>query len=143
VHASTSVARGKRNLLNNSSLAFTRSLRVVTTETWKDEMIRDRIVVGIRGTALSQKLQLDAALSLEKAKTMVRQREAVQDQQAQMETRFKTKGLVETVKHKSSQWKGKFNPAASRPQSTGSKGPYSKLPNRCFRCGKELAINFQ
>ena len=34
----------------------------------KGEMIRDRIVVGIRDRALSEQLQLDAELTLEKAK---------------------------------------------------------------------------
>ena len=47
----------------------------------KDEMIRDRVVVGIRDTALSQQLQLNAELILDKAKTKVRQREAVGEQQ--------------------------------------------------------------
>ena len=47
----------------------------------KDEMIRDRLVVGIRDSALSQRLQLDAGLTLEKAKKNVRQREAVGEQQ--------------------------------------------------------------
>ena len=35
----------------------------------KDEMIRDRLVVGIRDSLLSEKLQLDPALTLEKAKS--------------------------------------------------------------------------
>ena len=43
----------------------------------KDEMIRDRLVVGIRDNALSKRLQLDAALTLDKAKKTVRQQEAV------------------------------------------------------------------
>ena len=47
----------------------------------RDEMIRDRLVVGIRDATLSQQLQLDAELTLEKAKTKVRQREAVGEQQ--------------------------------------------------------------
>ena len=34
----------------------------------KDEMIRDRLVVGISDTQISQQLQLDARLTLEKAK---------------------------------------------------------------------------
>ena len=46
----------------------------------KDEMIRDRLVVGILDSALSQRLQLDATLTLEKAKKLVRQREAVGEQ---------------------------------------------------------------
>ena len=49
--------------------------------TLKSEMIRDRLVVGIRDSNLSERLQTDSALTLEKAKIMVRQREAVQEQQ--------------------------------------------------------------
>ena len=40
-----------------------------------DEMIRDRIVVGLRDAALSEKLQLDSKLTLEKAVTTARQAE--------------------------------------------------------------------
>ena len=43
-------------------------------------MIRDRLVVGIRDNALSKRLQLDAALTLDKAKKTVRQQEAVGEQ---------------------------------------------------------------
>ena len=44
-------------------------------------MIRDRLVVGIQDAALSQQLQLDPELTLEKAKMRIRQREAVGQQQ--------------------------------------------------------------
>ena len=47
----------------------------------KDEMIRDRLVVGIRDSSLSEKLQLDPPLTLEKAKKTIRQSEAVHEQQ--------------------------------------------------------------
>ena len=47
----------------------------------KGEMIRDRLVVGIRDSLLSERLQLDANLTLEKAKITIRQKEAVQEQQ--------------------------------------------------------------
>ena len=47
----------------------------------KGQMIRDRIVVGIRDQPQSERLQVDAGLTLKKAKTLVRQREAVQEQQ--------------------------------------------------------------
>ena len=43
------------------------------------EMIRDRLVVGIRDKSLSEKLQMDAALTLEQAKKAIRQCEAIQD----------------------------------------------------------------
>ena len=45
-----------------------------------EEMIRDRIVAGIRDRKLSEKLQLDAELTLEKAMLMVRQTEVVRQQ---------------------------------------------------------------
>ena len=47
-----------------------------------DEMIRDRIVVGIRNRGLSEKLQLDSKLTLETAVSQVRQAEAVKLQQS-------------------------------------------------------------
>ena len=43
----------------------------------KEEMNRDRIVVGIRDSSLSERLQMDPDPTLEKAKAMVRQWEAV------------------------------------------------------------------
>ena len=47
----------------------------------KEEMIRDRLVVGIRDTALSEKMQMDPNLTLETAKKSIHQREAVHEQQ--------------------------------------------------------------
>ena len=44
-------------------------------------MIRDRLVVGIRDHRLSERLQLDLELTLEKAKKAIRQSGAVQGQQ--------------------------------------------------------------
>ena len=51
-------------------------------EDLKSEMIRDRLVVGILDTAMSEKLQLDSALDLEKAMKQIRQREAVKEHQS-------------------------------------------------------------
>ena len=45
------------------------------------QMIRDRLVVGIHDTVLSERLQLGANLTLDKAMQMGRQREAVQQHQ--------------------------------------------------------------
>ena len=47
-------------------------------------MIRDRLVVGILDTAMSEKLQLDSALDLEKAMKQIRQREAVKEHQSHL-----------------------------------------------------------
>ena len=43
----------------------------------KTEMIRDRLVVGIRDHALSEKMQMDPKLTLETVKKTIRQKEAV------------------------------------------------------------------
>ena len=42
-------------------------------------MIKDCLVVGIKDKVLSEQLQLDASLTLERVKTAIRQCEAVQD----------------------------------------------------------------
>ncbi|CAB3984465.1 Hypothetical predicted protein [Paramuricea clavata] len=60
-----------------------------------EELIRDRIVVGIRDKALSEKLQLEADLTLEKAVNFARQKETVR----------KSKGFFETTANsKSTMW---------------------------------------
>ncbi|CAC5366075.1 unnamed protein product [Mytilus coruscus] len=50
----------------------------------RQEMIRDRIVVGIKDSNLSLKMQLDPELTLKKATDMARQSESVKKQQAIM-----------------------------------------------------------
>ncbi len=70
-------------------------------------MLRDRLVVGIRDTALSEKLQTDSRLTLDTAKTMVRQKAAVKDQQRQRQTNIK----AATV--------GRLHHSGSKPTSRG------------------------
>ena len=48
----------------------------------REEMIRDRIVVGIKDANLSVKMQLDPDLTLKKATYMARQSESVRKQQS-------------------------------------------------------------
>lgn len=48
----------------------------------KDQLIRDRIVVGLRNKRLSEKLQLDASLTLGKATAQGRQSEEIKKQQS-------------------------------------------------------------
>ena len=90
-----------------------------------DEMIRDRIVVGIRDQSLSERLQLDARLTLESAKTLFRQREAVHEQQSLRDSP-KQELSVDFVKGKPPRGTS-FKPA-DKYQSTDSK--------KCSRCGK-------
>lgn len=51
----------------------------------EEEMIHDGLAVGIRDSTLSEQLQMDADLTLEKAKKQIRQREAVHQQQCELE----------------------------------------------------------
>ena len=46
-----------------------------------DEMVRDKIVVGLKDKSLSEKLQLEAELTLENAVNQARQRALVRQQQ--------------------------------------------------------------
>ena len=63
-----------------------------------DELIRDRIVVGIRDTDLSEKLQLDPQLDLQKAVNAVRQRETIKKQQATLQgMTTPTEGTIDAV----------------------------------------------
>ena len=47
----------------------------------REEMIRDRLVVGLLDATLSEEMQLDAELMLDKALTMAHQTEAIRQQQ--------------------------------------------------------------
>ena len=47
----------------------------------KEEMIRDQLVIGIQGSTLSEKLQMDATLTLESTKKAIRQKEVIHEQQ--------------------------------------------------------------
>lgn len=99
-------------------------------------MIRDRIVVGIRDTALSQKLQLDPDLTLEKAKTQVRQREAVQEHQQQMKGGFKTSSPVDAVPVRRYQQREQRNKTTKTYQHARSDRPGQSTSDKCPRCGK-------
>ncbi|UYV82874.1 K02A2.6-like, partial [Cordylochernes scorpioides] len=54
-------------------------------EGFHEQLIRDRIVVGVRDKALSERMQLDSELTLEKVVEMVRQQEAVRQQQVDLQ----------------------------------------------------------
>ena len=51
----------------------------------KEEMLRDRLVVGIQDLTLSEKLQTDPELTLEKAKTMIRQKAAAKEHRRELQ----------------------------------------------------------
>ena len=53
-----------------------------------DQMIRDRIVVGLKDGNVSQRLQLDADLTLKKAQDIVCETDAVKRQQSELRDKF-------------------------------------------------------
>ena len=97
-----------------------------------DEMIRDRIVVGIRNSSLSEKLQPDAGLTLDKAITQVRQAEAVKQQQPLL--RGKPDTPVGAVRQ------GKGWPNRTKPSNTDST-TRKQGQQMCTRCGRSPPHN--
>ena len=65
----------------------------------KDDLIQDCIIVRIRNKTLSEHVQLDLELTLEKANKVIRQREAVQEQQQIVKniTSLKEERLVDSL----------------------------------------------
>ena len=101
--------------------------------TLKGEMIRDRLVVGIRDSSLSERLQLDANLTLEKAKIAIRQKEAVQEQQGILKGDSKSNPIsLDAVKAAQ-----KVVPPAKIPDSKPTRPAAEKRTHKqCSRCGK-------
>ena len=64
----------------------------------KDEMIWDKIVVGLADEQLSEKLQLDPNLTLKRAVDQARQKEAVRKQQAVVRRNTKKRMFPKNVK---------------------------------------------
>ena len=103
----------------------------------RDEMIRDRIVVGLRDMKLSEKLQLDPNLTLEKAINAARQSEAVKKQQ---ETIRETPLNLDAVTRRGNRQKKQ----APYPQDKGNATKRQKSPQqqvKCTRCGSSEMHN--
>ncbi|UYV70935.1 K02A2.6-like [Cordylochernes scorpioides] len=94
-----------------------------------EQLIRDRIVVGVRDKALSERMQLDSELSLEKAVKMVRQQEAVRQQQVDLK-RPSTSQKVSQVKFNS-----KKDLPKQQQQPSRKKEKSAKTRSRCLKCG--------
>ncbi|UYV83039.1 hypothetical protein LAZ67_22001911 [Cordylochernes scorpioides] len=98
-------------------------------EGFHEQLIRDRIVVGVRDKALSERMQLDSELTLEKAVKMVRQQEAVRQQQVDLQ-RPSTSQKVNQVKFNSKKQSPKQQQQPSR-----KKEKSAKTRSRCPKCG--------
>ncbi len=104
----------------------------------KEEMLRDRLVVGIKDKTMSQKLQMMADLTLEKAKKEIRQKEAVCEQQQELQAGVnKPCNNLDEVKQKpQSRYKISKRGQHYKPQSNGGGARLPKQSQACMRCGK-------
>ena len=109
----------------------------------KDDLLRDRIVVGIRDKAVSQRMQLDSNLTLEKAKRLAMQSAAVKEQQGELQ-RMKggEKGNPIVIDEIGKEKKRRKQPYKrgkdSGPHKGGAQGRTDqKIKPQCKRCGKK------
>lgn len=105
-----------------------------------DELIRDRIVVGVSDSSVSYKLQLQADLTLETATQLARQAESVKKQQSEMNPSHQSKEVnIDTV--------NRYRPLSSssrNPNTSNTRGKLTSFqPNlnkgkqeNCWWCGR-------
>ena len=94
-----------------------------------EEMIRDRIVVGIRDNKLSQKMQLEPDLTLKKAIDLARQCESVKKQQPTVRGQDTEQMAVEAIRKRHGRQQSK-NPISP------STNPALNHIHSCTRCGQ-------
>ena len=107
----------------------------------RDEMLRDRLVVGIKDKQLSEKLQMNADLTLEIAKKKIRQKEAVQEQHVHLHDGSRDNPIVVEGVHSNKpqgQSAGASQEISYKPQAGRTNPGYKPQPgraNQCTRCG--------
>ena len=100
----------------------------------QNELIRDRLIVGIRNSLLSEQLQMDAELTLEKAKKLIQQKGAVHGQQSILHRSESTAGPIDAVKSGNSRDKNQIATRQYRPPRRSRQPPQSA--KHCTRYGK-------
>jgi len=111
-----------------------------------DEMLRDRLVVGMRDSALVEHLQLDSELTLEKTKKAMRQKEAVKEQNQQLQSESGS-GVSPTDAIKTGQTRTENGRRRDRGQDNSGRPwkPHTwrsanatdtAVKSKCTRCGK-------
>ncbi len=102
-----------------------------------NEMIRDRLVVGLRNPSLSEKLQMDADLTLEKAVSAARQTESIKQQQTVLRSpsqEGKPVRAVDTVEKQRMPYRSQKR----KPKETA---PTHQKLKCCTRCGRSPTHN--
>ena len=98
-------------------------------------MIRDHLVVGIRNNSLPKQLQMDADLTLEKAKKAIQQKQAVHGQQSVLNNDT-TASTIDAVKSGSSQ--GQSQPTVKQFRSPQHHIQSQQSTKHYMRCGKSM-----
>ena len=101
----------------------------------KEEMLRDRLVVSIRDTALSDKLQTESDLMLEKAETLIRRKEAAKEHRRELQdnSRESTLGKIG-----SRQFQKRSTSGGGKLRSyKGVAQPQRIKESECSRCGRD------
>ena len=95
-------------------------------------IIRDRIIVGIQDAQLSEKMQMEPELTLERAVTLARQSEGVKTQQPTVRGELLQESTIEAVHATTRQQKGQ-----NRLPSAQSNQPPSQRAKKSYgRCGR-------
>lgn len=110
--------------------------------TLHDELIRDRIVVGLADARLSERMQMEKDLTLEKAINMARQSEEIKKQQNTL--RSDTSSVVQldaaTVDRMFVGRKQREKPKFNKYKSDGAKAHFNSQgrhphSSQCYKCG--------
>ena len=99
-----------------------------------DQLIRDRIVVGIRDRELSEKLQMEATLILDAAVTKARQSEAVKTRQPVVRGESKP-AAVEALQRNAGRSRRRYAQPKAESATAPGATPATRT-QRCSRCGK-------
>ena len=102
-----------------------------------DQMIRDRIVVGLKDGNVSQRLQLDADLTLKKAQDIVCETDAVKRQRSELRDKFDSPNNDINF-FRSGKFKSRGRERREQNNKSTAKSCSKDFPNKqsCFRCGK-------
>ena len=105
----------------------------------RNEMIRDRIVVGVCNAQLSEKLQLVSELDLDQAITQVRQMEVVKLQQTVLRGECSTKPDAPVGAGHKGHNRARQPSIRSRQSGATTRSRVDESSTRCTRCGKHPA----
>ncbi len=81
-----------------------------------DQLLRDRLVVGLRDRTLSERMQLDRDRTLEKTINMARQSEVIKNQQTDLRGESRSGAEIDAVAAKNEQNSGKKLPIKIKKQ---------------------------